>query len=615
MSKKKKKKRPQPRPSIGPTPADSSVRSEESPLTRLSQTLMLIVLAVLGLLIYAQTLENPFVFDDGFNILNNPGIRLTELSWDGLNRAAWESPSRNRPVAYVSFALNYYFHRYQVVGYHVVNILIHLAAALILFFLAQRTLTLPGLHPKYESQARWIAFFAALVWMVHPLNVQSVTYIVQRMNSLTAMFYLLAMLLYVQGRLTEKKEKRLALFAGCGVAGLLALGSKENAATLPFMLFLYEWFFFQNASWSWLKSRWWLPAGIVLFFLVAAFLFLGIHPLAAILHTYGHRDFTLTERVLTQFRVVIFYLGLFFFPHPSRLNLTHDFSLSHSLLSPPTTLLALAGLLGLAALAVITARKDRLVSFALLWFLGNLAIESSVVGSEIIFEHRTYLPSMMVSLLVVALVFRFIKPKVLNVGLFCLIAAVLSLWTFERNLVWRDEVTLWRDCVAKSPDNARAHNNLGLALAKRGDTVQAIEHYRKALALKPDHPEAHNNLGLAFSGLGRYDQALRHYQEALKDDPLYVPALNNLGKEMRRRGRLNEAASHYRLALEIQPDSSEVHNNLGVALAVQGRLQEAIEHFQKALTLDPGYLSAARNLDRARKILAEKSKAPLGGFD
>jgi len=576
---------------------------------------MLVVLAVLGLLIYAHTLESPFVFDDGFNIVNNAGIRLTELSWDGLKKAVWGSPSRNRPTAYLSFALNYYFHHYHVVGYRVVNILVHLAAALILFFLVQRTLTRSGLHPKYESQARWIAFFAALIWMVHPLQTQSVTYIVQRMNSLAAMFYVLALLLYVEGRLAEKKEKRLALFTGCGVAGLLALGSKENAATLPFMLLLYEWFFFQNASWSWLKSRWWLPAGIVVFFLAAAFLFLGTDPLAAILHTYGHRDFTLTERGLTQFRVVMFYLSLFFFPHPARLNLTHDFSLSHSLLSPPTTLLALACLLGLAALAVLTARKDRLVSFALFWFLGNLVIESSVIGSEIIFEHRTYLPSMMVSLLVVALVFRFIKPKVLSVGVFCLIAAVLSLWTVERNLVWRDEVALWLDCVAKSPNNARAHNNLGLALAKRGAVMQAIEHYRKALALKPDHPEAHNNLGLALAGLGRYDQALRHYQEALKYDPVYVPALNNLGKEMRRRGRLNEAAAHYRLALEVQPDSSEVHNNLGVALAVQGRIEEAVEHFRKALTLDPGYVSAARNLDRARKILAEKSKAPLGGFD
>jgi len=615
MSKKKKKKRSQPRPPIDLTPADSAVRSPEPPLTRMSQTLMLVVLAVLGLLIYAHTLESPFVFDDGFNILNNAAIRLTEPTWDGLKKAAWESPSRNRPAAYLSFALNYYFHHYQVVGYRVVNILIHLAAGLILFFLTQRTLTLPGLHPRYESQARWIAFFTALVWMVHPLHIQSVTYIVQRMNSLASMFYLLAVLLYVQGRLAAKKGRRSAFFAGCGLAGLLAVGSKENAATLPFILFLYEWFFFQNTSWSWLKRRWWLPGGIVLFFIVAAFLFLGPDPLAAILRTYEHRDFTLSERVLTQFRVVMFYISLLFFPHPSRLNLTHDFTLSHSLLSPPTTLLALAGLLGLAALAVFTARKDRLVSFGILWFLGNLVIESSVIGSEIIFEHRTYLPSMMVSLLVVALAFRFIKPRVIKVGLFGLIAAVLSLWTFERNLVWQDEAALWQDCVDKSPRNARAHNNLGLALAKRGAAARAIEHYRKALDLKPDHPEAHNNLGLALAGLGRYDQALRHYQEALKYDPLYVPALNNLGKEMRLRGRLDEAAAYYRTALEVQPDSSEVHNNLGVALAVQGRLKEAVEHFQKALTLDPGYVGAARNLDQARKMLAEKSKAPSRGFD
>ena len=143
-------------------------------------------------------------------------------------KAAFESPVPSRPVANISFALNYYFHQYDLMGYHVINILIHIATGIILYFFVKATLTLPLLRSAYE-QYRWIPFLTAFIWLVHPMQTQSVSYIVQRMNSMAAMFYVLSLLLYVKARLAASKGTRWGLFGGCIVCGILALGSKEIA--------------------------------------------------------------------------------------------------------------------------------------------------------------------------------------------------------------------------------------------------------------------------------------------------------------------------------------------------------------------------------------------------
>ena len=196
-----------------------------------------------------------------------------------------------RPVAYISFALNYYLHQYDVLGYHLVNILIHVTTGILLYLFVKTTLSLPSLRSRYESY-RWTPFITALIWLVHPIQTQSVTYIVQRMNSMAAMFYVLSLLLYARARLVEEKRQKWALFGCCILAGILSLGSKEIGATLPFFIFLFEWFFFQDLSWSWVK-RYSFPLIIIV---VIGFVYLGIHPLETILTTYETRDFTLTTK-------------------------------------------------------------------------------------------------------------------------------------------------------------------------------------------------------------------------------------------------------------------------------------------------------------------------------
>jgi protein O-mannosyl-transferase len=209
------------------------------------EVLFFLLLSTIVLLIYSNTFKAPFVFDDNMNIQNNTSIRLGKLTIENIVTAVSESHLQSRPIANISFALNYYFHQYNVTGYHIVNVLIHVTTGIFLYFFVKTTLHLPLLHFK-DTTATWIASFTVLLWLVHPLHTQSVTYIVQRMNSMASMFYVLSMLLYTRGRLTSDKRRQWLLFTGCILAGILAIGSKEIALTIPFFLLLYEWYFFQD---------------------------------------------------------------------------------------------------------------------------------------------------------------------------------------------------------------------------------------------------------------------------------------------------------------------------------------------------------------------------------
>lgn len=404
-----------------------------------------------------------------------------------------DSPLPTRPVANISFALNYYFHRYQLLGYHLANIVIHAATGVFLYLLTRLTLNLPVLRSGYES-LRWVPLFTALIWLVHPLQTQSVTYIVQRMNSMAAMFYVLALLLYAKARTADDIKKMWTLFAGSILSGILALGTKEIAATLPLFILLYEWYFHQDLSLSWLKRHILPIVGVLIVLAIIALMYMGGHPLERLLDSYASRDFTLIQRVLTEFRVVVFYISLLLLPHPSRLNLDHEFLLSGSLIDPISTGLSLVTLAGLAALAIYLARRERLLSFCILWYLGNLLIESSVIWLEIIFEHRNYLPSMLVSLMAVSLIRRFIRPEWLGIGALGVIVLFFSVWTYERNNIWQSEMTLWGDCVKKSPNKARPHNNLAVVLSDRGNDDAAIAYYTEALRLNPRDSEVRRNL-------------------------------------------------------------------------------------------------------------------------
>ncbi len=604
-------------------------------------------LLIIGFLIYSNTLNSPFVFDDDGFILNDRHIRMTELTGESLIDAAFKGSPKHRLLPNISFAFNYYYGQYQVFGYHIFNIIVHLLTGCLLFFFIRITLKVEtwrtGSPP--DSSTLFIPFFAALIWLVHPVNTQAVTYTCQRMTSMVAMFYILSMLFYVYGRTSLRLDRprylrAILLFCGCIISGACAVASKENAGVLPLFILLYEWFFFADLKplLSNKKILWVICGGVALFGIIAI-IYLGENPIDRILRSYKYRDFTLPQRVLTEFRVVIYYISLFLFSFSGRLNLEHDYPLSSSLIDPWTTVPALTAMVLLIGFAFFTAKKNRLPAFCILWFFGNLLIESSVIGIEIIFEHRTYLPFMMVSLLFTIAIARYVKPKWLCIGLLCTIAAIFSTWTFQRNNTWQNELYFYRDCVIKSPQKFRPHNNLGIALYNENRFHAAIDHYQKALQINPysryvkftynnlgnaelklynadkavtyfskaldidpNFPKALNNMGNALIQLKRYSEAIPFFTKILNQDEKHVEAHINIGVALTRLNRIDEAIDHYKTALAIYPFHAEAHNNLGVLLIHKNRLYEARRHFNKALELNPGYLSAKNNLEKLMLI-------------
>jgi Tfp pilus assembly protein PilF len=564
------------------------------------------VIALVCLPIYANTLNTPFVFDDVPNIQENSFIRITDLGIKGLYEAGFKSPCSNRPLANITFALNYYFGRYDVVGYHAANILIHLINGVLVYVLAgllYRRVTPQGPEPRSTTTVRggpWMALFAALIFVAHPIQTQSVTYIVQRMNSLAAMFYLMAFILYAKGREAENGKERWLLFLGGLLSWLLALGSKEIAVTLPVTLFLYECFFLQDLRSDWLKRNWRHFIEIAVIVGVLAMIYLKGEPLEKILATYRYRDFTLGERVLTQFRVVVFYMSLVLFPLPSRLNLLHLFGKSQSMFNPITTFLSMLIIVSMICFSIKTARKERLTSFCILWFFIHLVLESSIIGLEMIFEHRLYLPLFGFGLMLPYLLSRMLSKRIplAHVALAAIVLC-LAVGTTKRNAVWKDTVTLWSDVLKKNPKSHRAHNDLAIALKKRGSLDQAVFHYKEALKLNPGDAKAHNNLGNALREQGRFQEAIEHLSEAVRIRPGYPEAHNNLGIAFKMQGKLDEAIEQYSEALRLRPDYAEAYNNLGNAFAARGLFEEAIARFSDALRFKPKYAEAHNNLGNA----------------
>jgi tetratricopeptide (TPR) repeat protein len=353
---------------------------------------------------------------------------------------------------------------------------------------------------------------------------QSVAYIVQRMNSLAVMFYMLSLLSYVYGRIATDNRRRTLWFLASIVSGLLSLGSKEIAVTLPFFIVLYEWYFFQDLKLSFLK-RW--PLLVCVILVVTAFVIL-LPSAGDFFAGYDRRPFTLGERVLTQFRVVVFYISLLLFPHPSRLTVNHDFPLSHGLFDPVTTLLSITFVIGLLMLATYTAKKERLISFCILWYLGQLVIESSIIPLELVFEHRTYLPSIGLFLLLVAQFYRYTPKGNLQLLPLGIMVIVFSFWSHERSAVWADSIAFWTDTVNKTPQVARLYNNLGVAHEERGDLDEALVNYTRAFSLDGGLYRAMNNIGLIHLEKKNFEEALRAFNESKEINPYDIDAYKGL---------------------------------------------------------------------------------------
>lgn len=429
----------------------------------------LLILVISIAIVYRQSFHSPFLLDDYGNIIGHHVIEIENLSFDSFQKA-WFGPHINnsRKISYLTFAINFWWTGYNPFGFHLVNVAIHILCALFLFLFVHQTLGIDWLKEKYGRYRVQLAAAAALIWALHPVQVNAVTYIVQRMTSLAVLFALMALTAWLAGR---KRWVQNCRFQAAGFFGSaiflwgLGLLSKEHVAILPLLMVVHEVVLLRRGRLRRIPWGWMILGGVSLVSL--ALFYLGIDPVHRILAGYARRDFTLTERLLTESRVLWHYISLFFFPVSERFALFYDYPVSRGLFTPITTGLSILAWMGVISSAWIWRKRYPILTWMTAWFLTSHLIESTVIPLEIIFEHRMYLPSIGLAIGMVLIGFDVLHARTekrwIPVFAVSSVLCILSIATYTRNMDFRDEVTLYTAELRQFPDSDR--NRLGLALA------------------------------------------------------------------------------------------------------------------------------------------------------
>lgn len=556
-------------------------------------------IALATLAAYSDSFRGPFVYDDIPSITGNASIRhLGDLKSVLLVPVNAGYTHEGRPLLNLSLAVNYALGGTNVVGYHVANLLIHLASALLVFGLVRRTLE-SFRREGDPTGASLVATAAALLWCLHPLQTEAVTYVIQRAESLVGLFYLVSF--YCFARYAGGGRSVWAVL--CVAATWAGLGAKELMVTAPVMILFYDRTFFAGsfpAAWTRRKTLYlglaasWIP----LILLLAA--------------NGGHRGvssgfgtgISWSGYVLTQPEAICRYLKLVVWPSP----LVFDYgplqrSLGQSL---PYLLVVLA--LGGASLWALARRP--VLGFFGFWFFGILAVTSLLPGStEMIVERRMYLPLLALAVLAAEGLRRLPRPLGQACGLTVCVA--LGWTTFARNAVYESDVNLWKDSVAQAPGNSRGWYNLGVAYFGHGQTDQEIDSYKVALQIDPNNAEAQHSLANALVRIGHSQDAVAHYDLAIALQPKNGRLRADAAAVLAQMGRWSEAIAQAHAALQLEPDDAKAHDTLGACLMQTGQVPSAVEELAAALQIDPTLVSAHANLGTLLASLGRLGEAQV----
>ena len=579
------------------------------PLKR--QVWVCLIIVLLGLSLYANTFHSDFVFDDSLTIINNSSIKnLRNLG------AIWED-FNTRFLPGLSFALNYQFGKLNVLGYHLVNILLHVINAWLVFRFAFLTFQLISVQLGLRSLPVFsLAFFSSLIFLAHPIQTESVTYVTQRISLMSGFFYLLALNLHIQGYLSKKPLYHLGVFF-CLCLGMF---TKENTFTLPLTLLVYELVFLNKES----PRKLFKKFSPYFFALVLFSLIFSIDKPNSAFHLKEdlHAAKIDLNNVATEINVLRTFLRLLLFPVQQ--NIDYDYPRVEGNLDFLTifSFLLMAGLL---CFSIINFKKSRMISFCIGWFFITISVEASasaVIGRDMIFEHYLYLPVVGLAMFIPYSIFLVIKNQQRTNFILILLTLIFSFLTYERNKIWKDGITLWEDTIKKSPNKPRAYNNLGWRYYEKGNYDRSIEYYKRALQLDVNYQYSKQgvyqrsglfyrsqifiNLGLAFGKKGLREIEINFYLKAIALDPKNGRAYSNLSLAYTNLGDYDRAISLGEEALKLNNKNEDYCINLGVAYGRKGDLNKAIQLFKEVLRLNPQNEIAQKNLRSAEELLREK---------
>ena len=565
-----------------------------------------LLVAVAAALPYARTFSVGFQFDDVPNIVENPAVHALDLSARSLAPAVAAFPL-HRWLARLTFAVNHALGGLAPAGYHAVNLALHVLTALLVFALAEELLSRSAaeLAPPRRRRA---ALLAALIFAVHPLQTMAVTYVVQRMAVLSALFSLAALYGWARAR-RPGEERRAAWLGGAGLAAFLAMSSKENAAVLPLLLLAFEALVVADLP-ARVRRR---PriAG------AAAAVAIALAAVAAVSYRSelggdgALPPLPIVDRLLTQPRVLCHYLGRLLFPWPGWLHLDYGLLPSRGLLDPPTTLASIL-LIGLLVAGAVSVRRALpVVAFGVAFFLLALVVEQSVLPLDLAFEHRLYLPSFGLALVAGWGLERAGEglrggPWLVALPLVLLLAGA----TAARNEDWRDPVRLHAQDAAAFPWLTRSLLSLGAEYRERGELDRAEATYRQLLELDPGDARAWSNLAIVALNRQQPFTALGYARRAVDLAPRCAPCRYTNALALLAAGSTDLALEAYRTAVTVTPNDVRARTDLGVLLMRGGELDAALQEQQRVVATDPGYARGWANLSAAQ-LRAGQRKAAL----
>lgn len=581
---------------------------------------------------YLNSFAVPFLFDDPSSIADNPSVHHLWPFWRVLAPPHGGLTVSGRPVLNLSLAVNYAISGTEVWSYHALNLAIHLCAGLALFGIVRRTLQRIWAGRGAVAaghRAAFVALAVALLWCLHPLQTESVTYVVQRAESLMGLFYLLTLYCFIR----YAEAGRLSWGGLCFFCCLSGMASKEVMVSAPVIVFLYDRTFVSRTfAEAWKRHRG-LHLALAGTWILLACLVLGT----------GNRGGTSgfdvgvawLQYYATQFPAIVRYLGLAFWPHPLVFDYGTEWVKYVSEIIPGALVVT-----ALVAGTLWALRRRPALGFCGVFFFAILAPTSLIPGMrQTMAEHRMYLALAPVLVVAVAAIQTWTGKR--SLILFLMVAAGCGCLTARRNRNYHTAYALWNDTVAKRPENAWAQNELGAELlldghepeaavhlsealqlgpdlaivnnnyanllVQEGRPAEAVAYYERTLRINPDYADAHFNLAKVELQLGHLPEAIEHFTAVARLKPDSAEAQDNLGNVLAQSGRLDEAVSHYEEALRLNPNLADAQNNWGNVLLQEGRPREAIGHYEAALRLKPDYADAQYNLELAREQVGQKN--------
>jgi tetratricopeptide (TPR) repeat protein len=592
------------------------------------------LIVVLGAIVYANSLNNPFIWDDENLVVSNPyikDIRLTKNVFTKDLGYGTQFSNFYRPLQTLSFELDYYLWGLNPFGFHLTNLLLHIACALLIYFLFVQIL----------PAARGVALITALLFLIHPVQTEAVAYISGRADSQASIFMLLSIILYIK-QSRKVRPKNMFYLSGAVISFIFALLCKETSLILPLVIILYDVSFSQDN----LRFRDKLKVRYSLFLLVALIYIL----LRATVLNFLHRPLFLTNttlalRMLTSAKIFTLYFGLLVLPFD--LHMERSVPMVSSILDQGV-LPSLILLIFLAILIVRSYRHSRVCFFAGIWFFLNLLPVSNIVPLNAnMAEHWLYLPSVGFFLLIALGIDKLLKKARLIKGLSIILLITLvcfySFLTIKRNQEWKDPQSFFQSILYYNPQSTEAHNclgaiyksqgkidlaidefkqavkinprsfksygNLGSALRKKKEYDLAISAYKKALQLRPGIPGLYNNLGNIYADHGEWPKAEQMFVQAIKLFPEFALCRSNLAKVYYGMGKIDLAIEECKKALVLEPNLVTAHYNLAVFYQAQKEYDLAIDEYKRLINIAPGYVPAHLNLGTAYNVTGRLDQA------